>query len=126
MPLKKAINSYYRNLINDTRLHQWTGFFPPSQHFMQPSGAFKTHLDILFLRITFEGITQWPHSHYEMSGPGSPTIAHIRAGDNEMRKLMVISKLWEKCPAPVLGPIRHTVISGHCCPLGGGDNSEED
>ena len=103
-------------------------FFPLSQHFMQPSGAFKTHLDILFLRITFEGITQWPHSHYEMSGPGSPTIAHIRAGDNEMRKLMVISKLWEKCPAPVPGPIRHPwpVLPTRRRRISPGDNSEED
>ena len=96
-------------------------FFPLSQHFMQPSGAFKTHLDILFLIITFEGITQCPHSHYEMSGPGSPTIAHIRAGDNEMRKLMVISKLWEKCPAAVPGPIRQDWPGFHSGDKSGGD-----
>ena len=72
-------------------------FFPLSQHFMQPSGAFKTHLDILFLRITFEGITLWPHVRTLVSSHRS----HLtRAGDN-MRKLMGISKLWEQCPGPL-------------------------
>ena len=89
---------------------------------MQPSVAFKPHLNILFLRITFEGITEWAHTHYQMSGPRSPTIAHIRAGDNVMRKLMVISKLWEKCPAPVPGPIHH---HWPLQPFGGGFHPED-